>query len=123
MQYEQKTGQSILESLESNGLKPNHHCRNGFCGMCRVKINPDDIKHIAPIGDVLGFHDHNSEILACVSTIESDQVDLFVDPPGEAIRLHHEDSTSFLKNVDIAALRENIEKRFGQEQRTTPALA
>jgi ferredoxin len=51
--FSTKSNQSILEALESSGIKPESHCRNGFCDMCRCKVNPEDIKNIAIIREPL----------------------------------------------------------------------
>lgn len=121
MELSQQSGESILDSLEKNGVKPNNHCRNGYCGMCRMKVSPEDLGNIAMVGEALGFHDHNTEILACVSSLQSGKIDLLIDPPGQSIRLHHETSISLLSDIDVPKLAANIEKKLNQEQASMPA--
>lgn len=104
--YIQKTNETVLEALEAQGLKPNSHCRNGYCGMCRLKVNPNDIKNISTIDDPLGFHDQQEEILACVSTLNTGKLD--IQMPDKHIRLFHEKSTSFLHDKDIEKLQSNV---------------
>lgn len=119
MQYQQKTGKSILESLEGSGLTPTSHCRDGFCGACRIKVSPEDLKNIGALGDALGFHDHNSEILACVSTLQEGKIDLLLNPPepGKGIRLLHESEASILHDIDLEQLAKEIEMSIFPERR------
>ncbi|MGI0152079.1 MULTISPECIES: class I ribonucleotide reductase maintenance protein YfaE [Idiomarinaceae] len=37
---------TLLEAMEAAGLEPHYHCRNGFCGACRVQLVQGDITYI-----------------------------------------------------------------------------
>ena len=53
---------SLLESLEDANIEVHYHCRDGFCGACRVKLTAGDISY--PQGDPLAFVG-DDEILTC----------------------------------------------------------
>ncbi len=54
--------QTLLECLESNDVKVDYHCRDGFCGACRVTLTAGKINY--PNGEPLAFVGEN-EILPC----------------------------------------------------------
>ena len=41
-----KGNQSILSSLEDNGIKINNSCRGGKCGSCRIKVIEGEYQHL-----------------------------------------------------------------------------
>jgi len=54
--------QTLLECLESSGVEVHYHCRDGFCGACRVTLASGEINY--PEGEPLAFIGEN-EILPC----------------------------------------------------------
>ncbi|MDO6508055.1 class I ribonucleotide reductase maintenance protein YfaE [Colwellia sp. 4_MG-2023] len=54
--------QSLLECLEQAGVEVHYHCRDGFCGACRVTLASGEISY--PDGEPLAFIGEN-EILPC----------------------------------------------------------
>jgi ferredoxin len=56
------TEQTLLECLENNDVKIDYHCRDGFCGACRVTLTAGEINY--PKGEPLAFVGEN-EILPC----------------------------------------------------------
>lgn len=54
--------QTLLESLESADIEVHYHCRDGFCGACRVKLVEGEINY--PLGEPLAYI-RDGEILAC----------------------------------------------------------
>ena len=68
-------GQTLLESLESANVEVHFHCRDGFCGACRVKLNKGQITYIQ--GEPLAFI-RPGEILTCCSIPDGD-VDLSIE--------------------------------------------
>lgn len=67
--------QTLLECLEAENIEVHYHCRDGFCGACRVKLNQGEIKY--PNGDPLAFVAEN-EILPCCCYPVSD-IDITID--------------------------------------------
>lgn len=67
-----KPNQTILEKLEEKGTAPSTHCREGFCGACRVKVLKGQAEHFQ---DPLGWHDENTEVLACISKMVSEEAE------------------------------------------------
>ena len=61
--------QSILECLEADNIEVHYHCRDGFCGACRVRLNRGEICY--PNGDPLAFVG-DGEILTCCCYPTSD---------------------------------------------------
>ncbi|MCP4986212.1 MAG: 2Fe-2S ferredoxin-like protein [Colwellia sp.] len=53
---------TLLESLESADIEVHYHCRDGFCGACRVTLVEGEINY--PLGEPLAFI-REGEILAC----------------------------------------------------------
>lgn len=67
-QYEKEDQHlSILDFLLSKNVDVNYHCKDGFCGACRCKINSGNVKE----KDSIAFK-QNDEILICCSTPISD---------------------------------------------------
>ncbi len=54
--------QTLLECLEQADVEVHYHCRDGFCGACRVTLMNGEI--IYPKGEPLAFIAEN-EILPC----------------------------------------------------------
>ena len=54
--------QTLLECLEDNDIKVDYHCRDGFCGACRVTLTSGEINY--PNGEPLAFVGED-EILPC----------------------------------------------------------
>ena len=54
--------QTLLECLEDSGIEVHFHCRDGFCGACRVTLSQGEI--IYPQGEPLAYVGDN-EILPC----------------------------------------------------------
>jgi len=54
--------QTLLESLESANIEVHYHCRDGFCGACRVTLVEGEVNY--PLGEPLAFV-REGEILAC----------------------------------------------------------
>jgi ferredoxin len=57
-----KPNQTLLECLENSGVEVHYHCRDGFCGACRVTLLSGEINY--PQGEPLAFVGEN-EILPC----------------------------------------------------------
>ena len=53
---------TLLECLESKDIEVHFHCRDGFCGACRITLNKGEIHY--PQGEPLAFVGEN-EILPC----------------------------------------------------------
>ena len=54
--------QTLLECLEQENVEIHYHCRDGFCGACRVTLTAGEISY--PKGEPLAFVGEN-EILPC----------------------------------------------------------
>lgn len=54
--------QTLLECLEKENIDVHYHCRDGFCGACRVTLTEGQISY--PKGEPLAFIGDN-EILPC----------------------------------------------------------
>jgi len=54
--------QTLLECLEQANVEVHYHCRDGFCGACRVTLTAGEINY--PKGEPLAFVGEN-EILPC----------------------------------------------------------
>jgi len=54
--------QTLLECLEQADVEVHYHCRDGFCGACRVTLTDGEINY--PKGEPLAFIAEN-EILPC----------------------------------------------------------
>ncbi len=53
---------TVLNCLEKNGVEVHYHCRDGFCGACRVTLVSGEIEYSN--GEPLAFIGDN-EILPC----------------------------------------------------------
>jgi ferredoxin len=60
---------TLLNSLEKNDVEVHYHCRDGFCGACRVTLVKGDIYY--PNGEPLAYVGDN-EILPCCCIPTSD---------------------------------------------------
>jgi len=54
--------QTLLDCLECANVEVHYHCRDGFCGACRVKLIDGEINY--PLGEPLAFVG-DKEILPC----------------------------------------------------------
>ena len=54
--------ETLLECLEKANVEVHYHCRDGFCGACRVTLTAGEISY--PKGEPLAFVGEN-EILTC----------------------------------------------------------
>ena len=62
---------NILESLEAKNIEIHSHCRDGFCGVCRVTLISGEIHY--PNGEPLAYVGDN-EILPCCCIAKSNLV-------------------------------------------------
>ena len=60
---------SLLECLEKENIEVHYHCRDGYCGACRVTLNTGEICY--PNGEPLAYVGPN-EILPCCCMPVSD---------------------------------------------------
>jgi len=60
---------TLLNSLEKNNVDMHYHCRDGFCGACRVTLTSGQVEY--PNGEPLAFVGDN-EILTCCCIPVSD---------------------------------------------------
>lgn len=60
-----KTQKSLLECLEEENVEVHYHCRDGYCGACRVTLDNGEICY--PNGEPLAYVGPN-EILTCCCT-------------------------------------------------------
>ena len=60
---------TLLNNLEKNDVEVHYHCRDGFCGACRVTLAEGQIMY--PNGEPLAFVGEN-EILPCCCIPASD---------------------------------------------------
>jgi ferredoxin len=58
----QKSDKNLLECLENANVEVHYHCRDGFCGACRVTLVEGEIYY--PNGEPLAFIG-DGEILTC----------------------------------------------------------
>ena len=54
--------QTLLDCLEQANIEVHYHCRDGFCGACRVTLTAGEINY--PNGEPLAYVGDN-EILPC----------------------------------------------------------
>ncbi|MEY8213546.1 MAG: class I ribonucleotide reductase maintenance protein YfaE [Colwellia sp.] len=71
----QNNEQTLLECLESADVEVHYHCRDGFCGACRVTLVEGEINY--PLGEPLAFVGDN-EILPCCCVPVTD-ITLLID--------------------------------------------
>jgi ferredoxin len=60
---------TLLDCLENSGIEVHYHCRDGFCGACRVTLVEGEIYY--PNGEPLAFIGQG-EILPCCCIPTSD---------------------------------------------------
>lgn len=61
---------SLLESLEQSGVEVESHCREGFCGACRMKKAKGEVEYFDyPLG-----YAEEDEVLVCCSKPKTDIV-------------------------------------------------
>jgi len=65
----QESDKNLLECLEKANVEVHYHCRDGFCGACRVTLVEGEIYY--PNGEPLAFIG-DGEILPCCSIPKSD---------------------------------------------------
>ncbi|MEH6386055.1 MAG: class I ribonucleotide reductase maintenance protein YfaE [Colwellia sp.] len=58
----QENDKSLLECLENANVEVHYHCRDGFCGACRVTLVEGEISY--PQGEPLAFIGEG-EVLSC----------------------------------------------------------
>ena len=71
----QEQHKTLLNCLESQDVEVHYHCRDGFCGACRIKLNKGEICY--PQGEPLAFVGEG-EILACCCYPTSD-IDITIE--------------------------------------------
>ena len=59
---------SVLEIVESAGIKLRYQCRDGYCGSCRCKLKSGQIKYMQ---EPLAYVD-DDEILVCIASCLTD---------------------------------------------------
>ena len=74
-EFDHHCHQNLLQFLEHNKVEVHYHCRDGYCGACRVKLNKGQITYIQ--GEPLAFI-RPGEILTCCSIPDGD-VDLSIE--------------------------------------------
>lgn len=67
--------QTLLDCLESADVEVHYHCRDGFCGACRVTLVDGEINY--PLGEPLAYVGDN-EILPCCCVPVTD-ISLLID--------------------------------------------
>lgn len=65
---ESREGESVLETLERENIDVNYNCREGFCGVCRIKLLSGSVDYRV---EPLAFID-DDEILSCCTIPTSD---------------------------------------------------
>jgi len=73
--YYKNNEQTLLDCLESANIEVHYHCRDGFCGACRVTLVSGKINY--PQGEPLAFVGDN-EILPCCCVPVTD-ISLLID--------------------------------------------
>ena len=74
-EFDRQNHNSTLEFLEAQRIDIHYHCRDGFCGACRIKLNKGKICY--PKGEPLAFV-HEGEFLACCSVPDTD-IDISIE--------------------------------------------
>jgi ferredoxin len=65
----QANDKSLLDCLENANVEVHYHCRDGFCGACRVTLVEGEISY--PQGEPLAFIG-DGEVLSCCCVPKSD---------------------------------------------------
>lgn len=69
-----QAGETVLDTLERNGIEAEYNCREGFCGVCRTKLQRGSVDYTL---DPLAFIE-DDEILTCC-TVPKSNIDIKVD--------------------------------------------
>ncbi|UGA56072.1 2Fe-2S iron-sulfur cluster-binding protein [Vibrio sp. VB16] len=64
------TEQTVLEAMESAGLQPEYHCRDGHCGACRCELMEGEVEEVR----FKMAYTSAKEILPCISKAKSNLV-------------------------------------------------
>ncbi|WP_394173119.1 class I ribonucleotide reductase maintenance protein YfaE [Thalassotalea litorea] len=67
--FDNQSHTSLLEFFEHHNIDAHYHCRDGFCGACRVDLHQGTIEYTN--GEPLAFI-RDGEILLCCSIPTSD---------------------------------------------------
>ncbi|GAD79169.1 class I ribonucleotide reductase maintenance protein YfaE [Vibrio ezurae] len=59
---------TLLEAMETSGLKPEFNCRDGHCGACRCTLSSGEVEYI---GFAMAYL-KSDEILPCICRAKSD---------------------------------------------------
>ncbi|NQZ79753.1 MAG: 2Fe-2S ferredoxin-like protein [Colwellia sp.] len=70
-----ESSRTLLECLEIAKIEVHYHCRDGYCGACRITLNKGEI--VYPNGEPLAYVGKN-EILPCCCRPTTD-IDITVD--------------------------------------------
>lgn len=65
---------TLLNCLERNDVEVHYHCRDGFCGACRITLVKGEINY--PNGDPLAFVGDNEILPCCCAPITDINVEL-----------------------------------------------
>lgn len=68
-QFDNLIFKTTLEYLEANNVEIHYHCRDGFCGACRVTLEKGEIEYVN--GEPLAFI-REGEILPCCCIPKTD---------------------------------------------------
>lgn len=61
-------GDTLLQTLEKNGVDMHYQCRAGYCGACRTRLDKGEVKYLtSPLAWV-----DEGEILPCVCIPQGD---------------------------------------------------
>ncbi|WP_440877305.1 class I ribonucleotide reductase maintenance protein YfaE [Thalassotalea sp. PLHSN55] len=66
---------TLLECIESANIEVHYHCRDGYCGACRIRLDDGQIHY--PNGEPLAYVGEN-EILPCCC-VPNSNVTLSID--------------------------------------------
>ncbi len=64
---ESNPSNTLLETMEQAGLKPEYNCRDGHCGACRCKLESGEVEYV---GFKMAYTEAN-EILPCICKAKS----------------------------------------------------
>ncbi|WP_313904123.1 class I ribonucleotide reductase maintenance protein YfaE [Thalassotalea sp. PS06] len=68
-EFDHHTHKNLLEFFEQHNIEAHYHCRDGFCGACRVDLLEGSTEYTN--GEPLAFI-RDGEILLCCSVPTSD---------------------------------------------------
>ena len=66
---------TLLNCLEAHNIEVHYHCRDGFCGACRIKLNSGTIHY--PNGEPLAFIGAGEILPCCCIPVEN--IDITID--------------------------------------------